>query len=96
MSQGKLEQEWWHTSHLLALHVNMNRKKGSRARDVKEFHPFLQREKVKPAQTGDITWLKAFLPKGHPARKSFEDGRPKIFEDGQAQGHDPDKRGYSD
>tara|TARA_R100001198_G_C5197011_1_gene187487 strand:- start:510 stop:1097 length:588 start_codon:yes stop_codon:yes gene_type:complete len=85
MSQGRLEQDWWHTSHLLALHVNMNRRKGTKTRNPKEFHPFLRKEKIRPKQTGDITWLKALLPQGHPARKSFENGKPKIFKDGKAQ-----------
>ena len=79
MSQGKLEQDWWHTSHLLALHVNLNRKKGSKSREPRDFHPFLSDRNKRPVQTGDIRWLKALLPDGHAAKKEFENERPEVF-----------------
>ena len=75
MASGKLEQQWWHTAHLISLHVNMNRKKGSRVRKAEEFHPFMRKRRVSRT-TGSIDWLKVLLPEGDPDRESLEHARP--------------------
>jgi hypothetical protein len=70
MARARMDTEWWHTAHLMALHVNMNRAKGKPMIDASEFHP-LHVKRAKPARNGDISWLKALLPEDAPERNQF-------------------------
>lgn len=44
MVDGRGVFEWSQTSHLLALHVNLNRKKGASLIDPKTLNPFICRD----------------------------------------------------
>lgn len=40
MTKARLRESWNHTATMLALHANLNRKKGSRPFKRSHFHPF--------------------------------------------------------
>lgn len=68
MTQGRMEQEWIHTSHLLAIQLNCHRDSKKHPRqiqphDVNPYYQHIKRRKH-PEPKADISILKAFL-KGH-------------------------------
>jgi hypothetical protein len=48
MAQAKNQADWNHTSHLIALLININRQKGKRAVQPREFNPYAEKRKSKP------------------------------------------------
>jgi len=49
-------EAWWHTAALLAMLYNINRARGVRALDAKDFHPYFQTPAA-PAQLKDLVQL---------------------------------------
>lgn len=70
MAEGRVRQEWNHTSCILAMiaNVNRDRKRRSRPFDPKEFHPLEHgRESGKAGfavKAGDVSILKQVFVKG--------------------------------
>jgi len=62
MAHGKNRADWNHTSHLIALLININREKGKRPVKPQEFNPYAQRQSatskpdyyVTPMQLGAV------------------------------------------
>lgn len=76
MANARLEHDWWHTANLMALSINQNRKKGSKAVTPKELHPMeVEKRKRAPTQMVGVEALKAFLPPNDPNREGFELGK---------------------
>jgi len=49
MQEGRGEFEWAQTANILALHLNMNRKKGAPPIDPQRLNPFAEHERKKNA-----------------------------------------------
>ena len=67
MANARMESDWWHTANILALTINLNRKKGAKAVSPKDLHPMeVQKKKSAPKQMVGVEALKAFLPANDP------------------------------
>jgi len=62
MAHGKNRADWAHTSHLIALLININRQKGKRVVQPREFNPYAQKRSasskpdfyITPMQLGKV------------------------------------------
>lgn len=69
MVEGRGEFEWQMTASLMALHINMNRKKGAKAVKPNDFNPFsFEQAKHTPTITGKAAW-DMFRQAFDPAKK---------------------------
>jgi len=71
MANARLEQEWWHTANLMALHINTNRKKGTPPVKPEDLNPLVKRRsKPTKLEKVGVEALKMFLPPNDPNRNS--------------------------
>jgi len=63
MYEGRQFDNWNHTAAQMAILANINRGKRSRAYEVADFHPMMDRRSGLRLGKGTISALKMFVPK---------------------------------
>ena len=61
MVKGARRAAWNHTASLLCLQVNLNRAKGKRVRQVKEFHPYWEEGPKRAATKAELHFFKQYF-----------------------------------